>query len=382
MATVWNSKKLTPSAVPTRHRGCRNRSRRSRWNAKLVTTIVVREGVTAFRIAGFRAYLESRLPRYAVPQHIRTRKSIPITLNGKPNTALLTKEFIADDRHTEETVEEFIRRHTGLDDVPEDTPLNLLGIDSLRFVSLVTQLAPDRAALQDVPLRNTMTVREVRAAVSGTAPEANSVARVATRHHPHPVSRKYGLVTKVSETSIVFGDSVLDHLCSNSYLALGCHADLLRIFDEYTSTGLPWHAHGSPEVNSFTIYHQLVLDAVCGIHRVDAGLLFTSAYLAATTALAGLARAGDQIFVDESAHRSVLDGCVLSGAGVTVYRHNDLDDLTSQLGACASKTARKLIVTEGVFSVEGDIVDLPAIRDLADLHDCLLVVDEACRLDS
>ena len=85
---------------------------------------------------------------------------------------------------------------------------------------------------------------------------------------------------------------------------------------------------------------------------------------------------GDQIFSDALNHASIIDGCRLSRAQVFVYRHRDLNHLEGLLrGAPAAR--RRLLVSDAVFSMDGDVADLPGLAALAAAHDCLLMLDEA-----
>ena len=107
----------------------------------------------------------------------------------------------------------------------------------------------------------------------------------------------------------------------------------------------------------------------------EAALLYSSGYLANLGVLTALARPGDAIFSDALNHASIIDGCRLSGARTTVYRHGDADHLAELLAA--SDAERRLIVSETVFSMDGDVAPLAALAALARRHDAALVLDEA-----
>lgn len=105
-------------------------------------------------------------------------------------------------------------------------------------------------------------------------------------------------------------------------------------------------------------------------------LVFNTGYMANVGTISGLMGPGDHILSDELNHASIIDGCRLSGADVHVYRHSDmkhLDELLADLPA----TGKRLIVTDGVFSMDGDICHLPAIVNLAKEHGALVMVDDA-----
>jgi glycine C-acetyltransferase/8-amino-7-oxononanoate synthase len=109
--------------------------------------------------------------------------------------------------------------------------------------------------------------------------------------------------------------------------------------------------------------------------RYGAALLFGSGYLANCGAIAALAGPGEVVFSDQLNHASIIDGCRLSRAETYVYRHGDTEHLAWGLRQAAERAS--LIVTDGVFSMDGDIAPLEALIGLARRHRCRLMVDEA-----
>jgi glycine C-acetyltransferase/8-amino-7-oxononanoate synthase len=107
----------------------------------------------------------------------------------------------------------------------------------------------------------------------------------------------------------------------------------------------------------------------------EATLLFGSGYLANAGVVAALARPGEVVFSDELNHASIIDGCRLSRAEVFVYRHSDLDHLRHGLERAGGRGA--LVVTDSVFSMDGDVAPLEGIVELAQRHGVRVVVDEA-----
>ena len=107
----------------------------------------------------------------------------------------------------------------------------------------------------------------------------------------------------------------------------------------------------------------------------EAALVFNTGYMANVGILSALAGRGDVIFSDQLNHASIIDGCRLSGAEVVVYRHNDMDDLEDKLKLHSGR--RGLIVSDGVFSMDGDLVSLPRLVELAKRYGMCTMIDEA-----
>ena len=112
------------------------------------------------------------------------------------------------------------------------------------------------------------------------------------------------------------------------------------------------------------------------IKGTEAALVFSSGYTANTSIIPVLAGEDDLILSDALNHASIIDGCRLSRATKKVYRHCDVEHLKTLLSA-SSAFRRRLIVTDGVFSMDGDIAPLPDICELAAQHDAMVLVDDA-----
>jgi 8-amino-7-oxononanoate synthase len=117
-------------------------------------------------------------------------------------------------------------------------------------------------------------------------------------------------------------------------------------------------------------------ERIAAFDGAEAALLFGSGYLANVGVVSALVGRGDAVFSDRLNHASIIDGVRLSRAEVHRYRHADAEHLDALLSAAGS-SERKLIVTESVFSMDGDVAPLEAIADLAERHGAALVVDEA-----
>ena len=163
-------------------------------------------------------------------------------------------------------------------------------------------------------------------------------------------------------------------LCSNNYLGLADHPRLREAAAE-AALSLGTSAGASRLISGSMRIHAELEARLAEFKGADAALLFGSGYLANTGAIATLARRGEVVFSDELNHASIIDGCRLAGAETFVYRHADPDHLEWGLRRVAGRVA--LIVTDGVFSMDGDIAPLGELVLLARRHRCRLLVDEA-----
>jgi len=163
-------------------------------------------------------------------------------------------------------------------------------------------------------------------------------------------------------------------LCSNDYLNLASHPEVeaaaVAAIERWgTGAGASRLVSGNMEP------HDELERRLASFHGTDTALLFGSGYLANTGVIAALARRGDVVFSDELNHASIIDGCRLAGAETFVYRHRDLEHLAWALGRLPGHSA--LIVTDGLFSMDGDVAQLTWLRELASRHGAMLMVDDA-----
>jgi 8-amino-7-oxononanoate synthase len=134
---------------------------------------------------------------------------------------------------------------------------------------------------------------------------------------------------------------------------------------------------GSRFLNGTLDLHLELEAEIAGWYESEAALVFTTGHQANLGALGTLLGPGDTVVVDSGDHASILDGVLLSRAKLRAFRHGRLDKLDRQLGRAAADGGGVLVVVDGVFSMEGDIADLPAIADAATLAGARLMVDEA-----
>jgi len=173
----------------------------------------------------------------------------------------------------------------------------------------------------------------------------------------------------------VDGQRVLN-FCSNNYLGLANHPRLVAA----AAAALDDYGVGPGAVRTIagTMSLHVELDRrMAAFKGVDAAITFQSGFTANLGAIPALVGKEDAIFSDELNHASIIDGSRLSGAKIIRYAHCDADDLAKQLGAERSKYRRALVVTDGVFSMDGDVAPLDKIHAAAKAGEALLMVDDA-----
>ncbi len=163
-------------------------------------------------------------------------------------------------------------------------------------------------------------------------------------------------------------------LCSNNYLGLADHP---RVREAAAEAALRWGvgAGASRLVSGNMTIHRRLEERMAEFEGREACVLFGSGYLANTGVVAALAREGEVVFSDALNHASLIDGCHLARAETFVYDHLDTEHLAWGLEQARGRGA--LIVTDGVFSMDGDVAPLVEIVELAREYDARIVVDEA-----
>ncbi|HYD42827.1 MAG TPA: pyridoxal phosphate-dependent aminotransferase family protein [Anaeromyxobacter sp.] len=184
----------------------------------------------------------------------------------------------------------------------------------------------------------------------------------------------YRVLQSAPDAEVVVEGRRLIMLGSNNYLGL---ADDPRVKQAAAEATAAWGAGttGSRCLNGTLDLHAQLEQRLAQFFGRDEALFFTSGYMANLGVIAGLAHRGDVVIVDRRAHASILDGCRLSTADVRRFRHNDPKDLERVLGECGD--AGKLVVVDGVYSMEGDLAPLPAIVAACRAHGARLVLDDA-----
>lgn len=172
------------------------------------------------------------------------------------------------------------------------------------------------------------------------------------------------------------GGQELINFGSNDYLGLAADARLaaaasLAAIDQGCGAG------ASPLITGHTGALAHLETRLAEFEGTEAALVFSSGYAANLGTIPALVERGDAIFADQKNHASMIDGCRLSHAAVHIYPHGDWRQLESLLSETAGSFRRRLIVTESVFSMDGDVAPLAELVELAERHHCILLVDEA-----
>lgn len=184
-----------------------------------------------------------------------------------------------------------------------------------------------------------------------------------------PISSKAGAVIKIA------GKEYVD-FSSNDYLGLSNHPEMIKTAQE-ASAKYGTGSGGSRLLSGDrTLFHDLE-DLTASFKGKPSSLVFNSGYQANTGIISALYSKGDAVFADKLVHASIIDGILLSGARLFRYRHNDMAHLEDLLKKESGNFKKSLIVTESVFSMDGDAAPLKDICALKERYGCSLMVDEA-----
>lgn len=166
------------------------------------------------------------------------------------------------------------------------------------------------------------------------------------------------------------------NLSSNNYLGLTAHPKLRRAaIDAIRKYGV-----GSGAVRTITGTMKIHMDLeeqIARFKKSEACVVFQSGFTANAGTVSAILGKDDLIVSDELNHASIIDGCRLSKATIKVFKHKDIADCERVLKETENWNGKKLLITDGVFSMDGDIADLPALCDLAERYNCIMMVDDA-----
>ncbi|HKS95123.1 MAG TPA: glycine C-acetyltransferase [Terriglobia bacterium] len=166
------------------------------------------------------------------------------------------------------------------------------------------------------------------------------------------------------------------NLSSNNYLGLTTHPKLkeaaVRAVEEY--------GVGSGAVRTIAgtmTLHMALEEKIAKFKNVEASVVFQSGFTANAGTVQAILTRDDVIISDELNHASIIDGCRLSRAEIKVFPHKDVEACEKVLKELDGHKGRKLLITDGVFSMEGDIAPLPALVELAEKYGCIMMIDDA-----
>ncbi len=190
------------------------------------------------------------------------------------------------------------------------------------------------------------------------------------------VYRKLTVLGSASGPRCVINGKEVINLSSNNYLGFANHPRLKeaakKAIDEWgVGAGAVRTIIGNMSI------HEQLEEKIAKFKHVEAVLVFQSGFTANAGCIPAITEKGDVIITDELNHASIIDGCRLSKADVVRYKHSDMADLERVILEVKDKYNVKLIITDGVFSMDGDIAKLPEIVELAEKYGCLTYVDDA-----
>jgi 8-amino-7-oxononanoate synthase len=186
--------------------------------------------------------------------------------------------------------------------------------------------------------------------------------------------RRMRLISGPQGPRVVLDGKPVLLLCSNNYLGLADHP---RVREAAADAAMRWGvgAGASRLVSGTMTVHRRLEASIAAFKGTESALLFGSGYLANVGVVSALAGPGDVVFSDELNHASIIDGCRLARARTVVYRHNDVEHLAQLIEETGARGG--VVVTDSVFSMDGDVAPLAELLDVAHANGLRLVVDEA-----
>jgi 8-amino-7-oxononanoate synthase len=324
---------------------------------------------------------------------------------SESNTVATTCDVI------EMKVRDWLHREASItmDSVDHDAPLFDLGIDSLGAASIAAELEVEfNKTLNPEVVYELETIRELGDYLDSVSEKPTSKASTESTvavsssetislesedlsdgdliDHYRRLNRKVN--TAKEQGHYLFEPEISSHadawvecegqrmlmLASYEYLGLLGHEKLNQAARNAIGEYGTGH-HGSRLLTGTTTLHRTLESRLADVMDADDAIVFSSGYVANLATISALVGPGDLVVGDNLNHASIADGCQMSGADFREYQHNDMDDLNSRL--LESEGRRTLVVVDAVFSMEGDIVDMPAVVEICQKHNALLMVDEA-----
>jgi len=176
-------------------------------------------------------------------------------------------------------------------------------------------------------------------------------------------------------SKVTIGGKTMDMFASYSYLGLVGHPRINKAAQNAIAkygTG----THGVRTLAGSLVIHKELEETLAHYKHTDDALTFSSGYVTNLSVISTLVARGDIVFCDKLNHASIYDGCLLSHAKFERFEHNNLVELEAQLNSAPSKST-KLVIVDAVFSMDGDLIDLPALSAICKKYHAWLMVDEA-----
>jgi len=172
---------------------------------------------------------------------------------------------------------------------------------------------------------------------------------------------RYGYV---HGSKIIINNKELINLCSNDYLGIHSKIDLKNVQMQSSSRLVSGNDVGFLELEKKLAKHK----------SKEASLVYPTGYMANLGTISSIIRKGDLVLSDELNHASIIESCKLSGAKTLVYKHNDMEDLKTKLN---NNTKNKFVITEGIFSMDGDFSKLKQITEITKKFNAVTILDDA-----
>ena len=187
--------------------------------------------------------------------------------------------------------------------------------------------------------------------------------------------RNLTAVENAQDTHVKIEGKTYLSFCSNNYLGLASHPSVVAAVKDAVEL-YGWGAGASRLVSGNMTLHETLENEISKFKKKDAAIVFPTGYMANLGVITSLVSNGDLVICDKLNHASIIDGCRLSGADFRVYAHCNMEKLENILKKSAKYNC-KLIVTDSVFSMDGDLAPLPDLVKIAAKYNAMLMVDEA-----
>lgn len=304
--------------------------------------------------------------------------------------------------------------HVTVEQIDYNAPFYDLGVDSLGAMAIAAELQQETRKIIDpevmydleniteladyldsLPIRSEPAPTDKGATAPCATPPCQSTSQSPNGSSPASAGRfdyfqrRNRVVNTLKDQGLYFFEPVISEhdgawvvadgqrmlmLGSYEYLGLLQHPSLREAATASIKKFGTGH-HGARLVAGTTDVHLALEARLAGLMMTEDAIVFSSGYVANLATIGSVVGVGDYIVGDQWNHASIVDGCHMSSADFVEFQHNDMQSLAERLSQRAGR--RTLVVVDAIFSMDGDIIDLPAVVDLCKQHDALLMVDEA-----